>query len=542
MLSLIPFVWRRLEPASAASITFSFWALAILSHIKLQSGVIEPLVIGAMLLCCLLMLGFVGARWWKSIGTPGALLLTAIASYFFIAVGVSLATNAELPGEDVARQVFFFVVTLSAILGGRWLLERIGFEALLKWMLALLMASCVVILASPILRDIGALPEYRLPYRMTGTFTDPNDAGFIGCMTVALGLAFQFNGPQRPLGYLALALGCAAVFSSISNTSAIVMGVLVVLFLLLNIPRLRQNLLRTGLSLACMAGVLVWLAINLQGFALFQQPESNIGDAHVSGGDGEKKVGAAVSVYLVNDKIHRADDNPVSPWRWQRANPMPSDANTPDDATWTDIAGIWSYRYVPLSDDIGKFLRAHTSYEKEGVMRRASTPVIGPIVDTPVTILEKANENIATAKGETSGSALQNRIELWRIGAEMALESPIVGHGFYQLHHYYMDGVHSEHQEKPPGVHNIYLMLVGESGIIPLALYVLALFFLIRALWTMPKSLVRDSIVGWVVVMALFGVTFHHWLTMGTSNFLIGLTCAMAAFLIHRQRGATSAR
>ena len=197
MLQLVPFLWRRIEFASVPCIAVSFWALAVLVHIKLQGSVIKPLVLGALLLCCLLLLGFVNLRWWKSLGTPGWFLLASIASYLFISSGTSLATDAELSTKDVARQGFFFLVTLAAILGGRWLLERIGAERLLKWTLVILMASCAVVLASPWLRDMGVLPEYRHPYRMTGTFTDPNDAGFIACMTAVLALAFQSNGRQR---------------------------------------------------------------------------------------------------------------------------------------------------------------------------------------------------------------------------------------------------------------------------------------------------------------------------------------------------------
>ena len=103
-----------------------------------------------------------------------------------------------------------------------------------------------------------------------------------------------------------------------------------------------------------------------------------------------------------------------------------------------------------------------------------------------------------------------------------------------------MEGAPLNYLNRPVGVHNVYLMLVGEAGIIPLALYLLSLFFLMRLYWIMPKSPARDSIAGWVIVMAMFGVTFHHLLTQGTYNFLIGLTCALAAFLVQRQRDATA--
>ena len=61
----------------------------------------------------------------------------------------------------------------------------------------------------------------------------------------------------------------------------------------------------------------------------------------------------------------------------------------------------------------------------------------------------------------------------------------------------------------------MYLMLVGEAGMIPLALYLLALFFLMRLFWTVPKSLGRYLVVGWVIVIDLYGLPYHHLLTMG---------------------------
>ena len=539
MLSLVPFFWRRLEFASAPCIAFSFWALAILVHIKLQGSVIEPLVIGLMLLCCLLLMGFVSIRWWKSLGIPGVLLLTSIASYFFISSVTSLVTDSALLTKDLARQGFFFVVTLAAILGGRWLMERIGAEMLLKWTLMILMTSCAVVLVSPLLRDISVLPEYLLPYRMTGTFTDANDAGFIACMTVTLALAFQSNGQQRPLGYLALVLGCAAGISSFTRTGVIVLGVILTLFLLLNVRRLRQDLLHTGLTALCMAGVLVWLTANLQGIMSFwhvappptatpAESSVNTDEAGIVDANEAKRVGDVIYVYLVNNKSHWADDNPVNLWRWQRADTRPGDVNTPDDTTWTNIEGEFTFNYTLTDEDRGKFLRAYVSDEKNGMAYRIQTEIIGPIMAASAETVADTSE---------SGRALSRRMLLWKIGFNKALESPIIGHGLYQFHS--IEGAPIGNLGIPTGVHNVYLMLFGEAGITPLILYLLSLFFLMRLLWTVPKSLGRDLVVGWVIVMAVFSLMFHHLLTMGAYNFVIGLACATAAFLVQRQREST---
>ena len=546
MLQLIPLLWRRLEPASAPCVVFSFWALAVLVQVKLQGGVIEPLVLGTMLLCCLLMLGFVRLHWWKLIGAPGWLLLASIASYLFISSGVSLATDVELLTKNVARLGFFLLVTLAATLGGRWLLERILVETLLKWTLVTLTASCAIVLASPLLRHIGVLPEYRLPYRMTGTFTDPNDAGFIACMTAALALAFQSNERQRPLGCLALVLGCAAGLSSVSYTAIFVLGAMLVLFLVVNVRRLGKDLLHTGLTVLCMVGVVVWL---MPGTPIAYTEEAWVVDAY-----DEKRVGGTITVFLVKDKSHRADDSPVNPWRWQRADARHDDADAPDDATWTNIEGALSPNYTPADEDRGKFLRAWVSYEKNGTAHRVQTKVIGPIMSASaataadanalVRLLEEPSDTVEAFRGKDDadigfGRARSRRVLLWEIGFNKALESPIVGNGLYQLHN--MDGAPIGNQGTPTGVHNVYLMLFGEAGIVPLTLYLLSLLFLMRLLWIVPKSLGRDVVVGWTTVMALYGLSYHHLLTMGAYNFVMAMACATAAFLVQQQGEPTRA-
>ena len=556
MLSLIPLLWRKLEPASFPCIAVCFWSLAVLVHVKLQGDTVEPFVLGAMFMCCLLLLGFVDLRWWKSLGTPGLLLLASIASYLLISVVVSLAGDSESVTEDVMRQGFFFFVTLAAILGGRWLLELIGVEALLKWALVVLLASCVVILATPLLREIGALPEYRLPYRLTGAFTDPNDAGFIACMTAGLALAFQANGRRSRLGYLALVLGCAAGLASFSNTAIIVLGVMLILFLLLHVRRLRQAVLHTGLTVLCLVAVLGWLFASFQGITAFEEPDPpaspvvETGEAVVLNAEETKRVGSPVIVYLAKDGHHRADDDPPRRWQWQRA-----DAVQPDDATWADIppgydisAGSGdgthrnTFRYTPTEEDVGKFLRAHVSYEKYGVIHQVHTMAVGPVLGTPASEMGQIAWTVTDIRGEYetfNTGGLWRRIGLWELGAEKVLDSPIVGHGLYQFH--YMEGAPIGNQGVQTGVHNLYLMLIGEAGILPLALYLLALFFMVRLLWTVPKSLGRDLVVVWVIVMALFGLAFHHLLTMGAYNFVMGLACAIAAFLVQGQRDQAAA-
>ena len=245
-----------------------------------------------------------------------------------------------------------------------------------------------------------------------------------------------------------------------------------------------------------------------------------------------KRVGDTITVSLVANKPHRADDYPANSWRWQRADARPGDVDTPDDATWTNIEGALSPNYTQADEDGGKFLRAWVSFEKNGRTHRVHTEAIGPIMAAPAVAATEANALVPLLKepGETveafrgkddsnvgSGRDISRRMLLWEMGFDKVLESPIAGHGLYQFH--YMEGAPIGNQGTPTGVHNMYLMLSGEAGMIPLALYLLSLFFLMRLLWIVPKSLGRDSVVGWVIVMALYGLTAYHLLTHGGLQF-----------------------
>ena len=57
------------------------------------------------------------------------------------------------------------------------------------------------------------------------------------------------------------------------------------------------------------------------------------------------------------------------------------------------------------------------------------------------------------------------RLLLWRLGFEKAMEAPVFGHGYRAL--VSMDGAPIGHDGRPAGPHNLYLMLLGEAGIVP---------------------------------------------------------------------------
>ena len=80
------------------------------------------------------------------------------------------------------------------------------------------------------------------------------------------------------------------------------------------------------------------------------------------------------------------------------------------------------------------------------------------------------------------------------------------------------------------GVHNQYLILLGEAGVLPTLLFVAFLVAGLRAgarangaHWTLA------AVSGWAVVVAVFSISFHTVLTQRACNFILGLSCAAMA-------------
>ncbi len=409
----------RLDSLLGPYITFAFWVFAAIVLLNVRGlnlpAPVEQLIQEEILACCLILMGLSKAHLRQALGTAGVLFLAAIASYLFISFAVSVATGAELlPKADFYLRTYtlFGVFTLATVLGGRAVLERIGMERLSNGVLIILVVSCTVILASPVLDDISALSPSRWSGRIAGTFNTPNDTGFVACLAAALALSFMGIGRRRGLAYLGATMGSTAVIASGSRTSLITLVVLLVYFLMLNGRGERGRIAR-------------WMVV----FSVL----TSVG----------------VAIY----------------WSMNRE---------------------WSLLQIHQLEEIAKF--------------------------------------IAHLEGKEGYQDFIERQYLLKMSSEKILESPIVGNGIGQLHQLY----------RPPGsrwlsAHNQYLLLAGEAGFIPLTLYVLSLFLLLRSRWVMPKSLTRDVVVSWAIVIALAGLAHDTWFKEPFYAFAIGLACAIVA-------------
>lgn len=128
------------------------------------------------------------------------------------------------------------------------------------------------------------------------------------------------------------------------------------------------------------------------------------------------------------------------------------------------------------------------------------------------------------------------RPELWSLGWSQITESPLFGHGLTRFHQ--LEGApHCRLIEVTCGVHNTYLGLWGEAGIIPLSLFLLFIGSLLWKRLTLPRSLAMDAVAVLTFVfavesMATDGAVYFFW-----HAFILGLSCAMAAHATRESRG-----
>ena len=222
--------------------------------------------------------------------------------------------------------------------------------------------------------------------------------GLFSILAYALGIGLIITSGRwrsRLIAGSLLAVVAFGIFISGSRSGTLALPVVLAAFLALSAVSLPRSVARlTVAGVAVLAAAFLMLLVLPTGFTTFDRisqeeaPKHEIGEAAVRGEAAEQRVGEPVIAYLVQDESHLADDDPIQPWYWQRANAQPNDANAPDEATWTQVKGAPTGEYNATGDDRGKFLRSYVYYEKNGSLYRAETPAIGPIQEALVPVVE----------------------------------------------------------------------------------------------------------------------------------------------------------
>ena len=222
--------------------------------------------------------------------------------------------------------------------------------------------------------------------------------GLFSILAYALGIGLIITSGRwrsRLIAGSLLAVVAFGIFISGSRSGTLALPIVLAAFLALSAVSLPRSVVRlTVAGVAVLAAAFLMLLVLPTGFTTFDRisqeepPKYEVGEAAVRGEAAEQRVGTPVIAYLVEDESHLADDDPIQPWYWQRANAQPNDANAPDEATWTQVKGAPTGEYNATGDDRGKFLRSYVYYEKNGSLYRAETPAIGPIQEALVPVAE----------------------------------------------------------------------------------------------------------------------------------------------------------
>lgn len=120
-----------------------------------------------------------------------------------------------------------------------------------------------------------------------------------------------------------------------------------------------------------------------------------------------------------------------------------------------------------------------------------------------------------------------SRFHAWGQALPRVLEAPLSGQGFGAFR-FVKKSPRCQEGGEFLGVHNLYLLLLGESGLIPLVLFLLFLGGLLWLPWRQAGA-AAPAVAGWALVIAVYGMVSHSALNHGWSAFIVGLSCALAA-------------
>lgn len=135
-----------------------------------------------------------------------------------------------------------------------------------------------------------------------------------------------------------------------------------------------------------------------------------------------------------------------------------------------------------------------------------------------------------------------SRRALLRLGLDQALQSPLAGSGLGSFHG--LEGAWFNADGDLMGVHNQYLLLLGEAGFLPLVLFLSFLAVTLHASFRKERVWALGAVSGWAAVISLFSLASHNVLLHWHVNFMFGLSCAVIQGCLadeHERDGAVPA-
>jgi O-antigen ligase len=148
-------------------------------------------------------------------------------------------------------------------------------------------------------------------------------------------------------------------------------------------------------------------------------------------------------------------------------------------------------------------------------------------------------QRIETISNLLQGKATEvdtgSRLELATIGLGLVAQRPLIGYGIGTMHRMPGGGGYA--------VHNTFLLVAGDSGIIPLGLFVAFFATMFYTAWRCPVVPIRVLVASYVVVAVMDCMAGHSYLYHREHNAMLGICIgAMAAVAEMRRQQVRAAR
>lgn len=142
---------------------------------------------------------------------------------------------------------------------------------------------------------------------------------------------------------------------------------------------------------------------------------------------------------------------------------------------------------------------------------------------------ERLSDVLSLAGGDFNAKSTTGRNVLFELGVERIIDTFPWGEGLGQFHS--MEGglrraIGNLQLSEWLGVHNTYLMILGESGFIPFAALMSFLIFVLIQGRHGPH---RSVVFGFVIILMADMAVAHHALTLRFANVTLGIALALAA-------------
>ncbi len=412
-----------------------------LSLVTFQDSPIEQIVQGAIVIACLILIVALRTQLWALAGQPTAsLLLAALGTHLAIGSIVAIVNSQPDVLNEIARQVYHFVIVTAITVAMASALRTEKTERLLIRCLAVLSTGCLIVVLSPLLIRLGILADFHPSRRMTGLFSDPNDAGLLAAFTAALSLAMLLHAAYKKTACTGLALALLAAFLSVSYTAILILGVTLLVALV------KAKSLRRSVPLLTTIGSAIAVV--------------------------------AVALFLIITSFDFA----------RLADLLPQDNQVEQD----DAEG------TPESTELAETIASASDLRQ-----------------SEFTFLDSA----------------QDRIDLWQIGLETALDQPLYGFGLGNVGSPHT-GAGVVESDSFVGVHNLYLLLVVQAGLLPLLLYLGFLAQIVSASRRAGPSLAKDALLLTVPLIILYGMVFHHLTYFALFLVIFGISAGLSDRLL----------